>query len=380
MTEMNPSHQLTNSSIRPFGDKYRGKRVLVTGHTGFKGSWLTTWLLELGANVVGYSLNVPSEPSNFEVLNLKNKIKHVKGDVRDLKSLKLVFDKYSPDIVFHLAAQAITRLSYALPQETFFTNLGGTVNVLECIRGARSVKAAVIITSDKCYQNVEWIWGYRENDRLGGEDPYSASKGCAEIAFHSYVKSFFSKSNSPKISTTRAGNVIGGGDWAVDRIVPDCVRAFSQKKKLEIRNPKATRPWQHVLEPLSGYLWLGANLLQNKNDLAGESFNFGPKSDVNRSVEELVRYFAELWDGGKWYVPHTSNIDKKEAILLKLNCDKASQYLNWHAVLSFEETVKMTANWYKAFYSNQKDMYGFTVSQIKEYTQLVQKRRLRWTK
>ena len=361
-----------------FGNVYKSKCILITGHTGFKGSWLSIWLTYLGAKVIGYSAYLPSDPCNFEVCNLQNHITHIEGDVRDIEKMTDVFSAYKPDIVFHLAAQAITRRSYDIPQETFFTNLGGTVNVLECIRKSDSVKAAVIITSDKCYQNVEWVWGYRESDRLGGDDPYSASKACAEIASHSYIKSFFSRDDVPKVATARAGNVIGGGDWAVDRIVPDCVRAFSIGKSLELRSPNATRPWQHVLEPLSGYLWLGANLLRNAKKAAGESFNFGPLSDVNMSVEDLIRNVAKVWGDGKWHVSDNSIVGKKEATLLKLDCDKAMHYLNWHAVLSFEETVRMTADWYKAFYDGQRDMYSFTVMQVEKYAGLAQKQGLAW--
>lgn len=364
--------------VKPFGNIYQGKRILVTGHTGFKGSWLSTWLTCLGADIIGYSLYLPSNPCNFEACRLRDRITHIEGDVRDMERLKDVFSTHKPDIIFHLAAQAITRRSYDMPHETFYTNLGGTVNILDCIRKAESVKNAVIITSDKCYQNVEWIWGYRENDRLGGDDPYSASKACAEIAVNSYIKSFFSKAGSPKIATARAGNVIGGGDWAVDRIVPDCVRAFSQGETLEIRSPHATRPWQHVLEPLSGYLLLGANLLLNNEEVAGESFNFGPLSDVNRTVEELIKEFVKTWGKGEWYVSGNNNKDKKESTLLKLNCDKALSYLRWHAVLSFGETVEMTANWYKVFYNGEKNIYGVTVKQIEEYTKLAMQRRLMW--
>ncbi len=378
---MNSKYQNTNLLLRPFDGIYTGKRVLVTGHTGFKGSWLSAWLLELGANVVGFSLNIPTNPSNFEVLDLENKLKHIKGDIRDLGHLKQVFTDFSPEIVFHLAAQPITRLSYDKPQETFNTNLFGTVNVLECIRISKTVNAAVIITSDKCYQNVEWIWGYRENDRLGGDDPYSASKACAEIACHSYIKSFFSSQDSPRVSTARAGNVIGGGDWAKDRIVPDCVRAFSKGEKAEIRSPSATRPWQHVLEPLSGYLWLGANLLQDNERGTEESFNFGPLSDASKSVEGLIKEFTEMWGDGKWYESDKRNTGKKESNLLKLNCDKALYYLNWHAVLSFKETVKITAEWYKDFYNDtDKDMYDATTKQIEEYKNLARKRGLIWAK
>lgn len=362
-----------------FGGIYKGKTVLVTGHTGFKGSWLSIWLTLLGAEVIGYSSYFPSEPCNFGVCNLQDHINHIEGDIRDIDKLSYVFLKHKPDIVFHLAGQAITRRSYDIPQETFFTNLMGTVNILECVRNSKSAKAAVIITSDKCYQNVEWVWGYRENDRLGGDDPYSSSKACAEIACHSYIKSFFSNADLPRIATARAGNVIGGGDWAADRIIPDCVRAFSKGEIVEIRNPNATRPWQHVLEPLSGYLWLGANLLQKNGKVAEESFNFGPSDDVNRTVEELITEFVEIWGDSKWYTLNADS-EKKEATLLKLNCDKALHYLKWHTILSFEETVKKTANWYKTFYDSKKEMYDFTMQQIEEYIDLARKRGLVWTR
>ncbi|BCB96307.1 CDP-glucose 4,6-dehydratase [Dissulfurispira thermophila] len=357
---------------------YKNRTVFVTGHTGFKGSWLTIWLLSLGAKVVGYSLYLPSDPCNFVVCNLKDRVTHIDGDIRNIKDLRNVFSKYNPDIVFHLAAQPIVRRSFDDPKLTFDTNVGGTINILECIRNTSSVKAAIIITSDKCYQNVEWVWGYRENDRLGGDDPYSASKACAEIVCNSYIKSFFSKKDLSRISTARAGNVIGGGDWAVDRIVPDCVRAFSENNVLEIRNPQATRPWQHVLEPLSGYLWLGANLLNNNSNVVGESFNFGPSDNVNRSVKELIDEFVKVWGNGKWRAIVNDIANKKEAGLLKLNCDKALFYLKWHAVLSFEETVKMTAEWYKAYYNGEKDMFDFSVRQIEEYIYLAKKKGLVW--
>ncbi len=362
----------------PFGEVYRNKKVFVTGHTGFKGSWLSTWLLHLGAKVIGYSLEPPTKPSNFKVLGLSDRLNHIIGDVRDISHLMAVFTEHEPDIVFHLAAQAITRKSYDIPQETFFTNLAGTVNVLECIRQTKSVKAAVIITSDKCYKNVEWVWGYRENDRLGGDDPYSASKACAEIACHSYIKSFFLKNNSPKVATARAGNVIGGGDWAVDRIIPDCVKAFSKNRILEIRNPHATRPWQHVLEPLSGYLWLGANLFENNKDVIGESFNFGPSDRVDKTVKELIEEFVKTWDGGRWTIIKDSHEIKKESRLLKLNCDKALFFLKWRTTLTFDEAVRMTAEWYKAYYNGDKDMYQYTVYQIKKYTELAKNRELKW--
>ncbi|KJR41805.1 CDP-glucose 4,6-dehydratase, partial [Candidatus Magnetoovum chiemensis] len=302
---------------------------------------------------------------------------HVIGDIRDYKHFKQVFDDFNPHVVFHLAAQAITRLSYEIPQETFYTNIVGTVNALQCIKESKSVKAAVFVTSDKCYQNVEWVWGYRENDSLGGNDPYSASKACAELACHSYVKSFFLFDDSPFIATARAGNVIGGGDWAKDRIIPDCVRAFSKNETLTLRNPKATRPWQHVLEPLSGYLWLCANLLMKNEKVIGEAFNFGPPADVIRAVEEVIKEFSRLWSGGKWIIEKGSE-NLKEATLLKLNCDKALHCLNWNAVLSFEQTIDMTVKWYQRFYSGEKNMYGFTTSQIDDYSSIAGKKAMLW--
>ncbi len=361
-----------------FNSVYKDKTVLVTGHTGFKGSWLCVWLINLGANVVGYSIGIPTEPSNFEILNLKNKMTNITGDVRDIEHLNKVFDEYSPDMVFHLAAQAITRDAYDSPQQTFFTNLGGTVNVLECIRHSKSVEVGVIITSDKCYQNVEWLWGYRENDRLGGDDPYSASKACAEIAFHAYMKSFFFKENSPRMATVRAGNVIGGGDWSPHRILPDCVRAFSMGESLEIRNPQATRPWQYVLEPLSGYLWLGAKLSQS-SFLHGESFNFGPNGNTTYTVKELVETFINYWGEGCWRNNEEAEV-KRENMLLMLSCEKARNLLKWNTILSFEESLQMTAEWYKAFYDGGVDMYSFSLSQIEFYTTLACKRGMRWAK
>lgn len=284
-----------------FDEIYKNKRVLITGHTGFKGSWLAIWLKELGADVVGYSLDPPSEPNNFEATRLREKITHIHGDIRDLDRLMETFKKYQPEFVFHLAAQPLVRLSYNEPKMTFDTNIGGTVNVFEAVRKTPSVKVLVNITSDKCYENKEWVWGYRENDPMGGHDPYSASKGCAELVFSAYLKSFFSQNaaqksgdmtqlreqlgSCPQISTSgprlgaasaRAGNVIGGGDWGTDRLVPDCIRALSRHQPIGIRSPKAVRPWQHVLEPLGGYLLLGAALWQDPQKYSG-AWNFGPR-------------------------------------------------------------------------------------------------------
>ena len=361
-----------------FNNYYKNKRVLVTGHTGFKGSWLTLWLLQLGAEVAGFSAYLPSDPCNFEVLGLEKMIGHVVGDVRHLHDLKEVFNDFQPEIVFHLAAQPIVRKSYNDPKITFDTNVGGTVNILECIRTTESVKGAVIITSDKCYKNVEWLWGYRENDSLGGDDPYSASKACAEIAINSYCQSFFSKKRGVNIASTRAGNVIGGGDWAENRIIPDCVRAWSKDEKVIIRNPQSTRPWQHVLEPLSGYLWLGA-LMTSDQKLNGEAFNFGPREDVIQPVSSLIAAFQKYWDKAQWEVPDES-FTNKESRLLKLCCDKVLSILNWRAILSFEESVEFTASWYKKSYAGQYDMIEFSKQQIDRYCMLATERSTEWVK
>jgi len=351
-----------------FGNAFKGKKVLVTGHTGFKGSWLSMWLTALGADVIGYSAYFPSIPCNFKVCGLDKRLTHVEGDIRNLDTLTSVFKKYKPEIVFHLAAQPLVRESYKNPKLTFDTNIGGTVNVLECIRSATNVKAAVIITSDKCYRNMEWLWGYKETDIMGGDDPYSASKGCAEIICNSYIKSFFPKGkNLPRVATTRAGNVIGGGDWAIDRIVPDSIRAFSKGKQVIIRNPNATRPWQHVLEPLSGYLWLAAHLL-NSAELHGEAFNFGPDHKVDKSVAELLAAFSTYWgEKAKWkFIDKKDN--RKESTLLKLSCDKALNLLDWSATLSFEDTIRFTAEWYTSYYRTKKEMFDYSMTQIKDYT------------
>ncbi|MCP4377406.1 MAG: CDP-glucose 4,6-dehydratase [bacterium] len=356
------------SDIFSISSAFKGKRVLVTGHTGFKGSWLSLWLMNLGAQVQGYSIDIPTQPSNFEVLALEDHMAHQVGDVRDLEQLKGIFESFKPEVVFHLAAQALTRLSYDIPQETFHTNLLGTVNVLECIRNCDSVQAAVMVTSDKCYHNSEWVWGYRESDALGGKDCYSASKACAEIATHAYMQSFFDPAGTSRVATARAGNVIGGGDWAVDRIVPDGVRAFSSDEVLEIRSPQATRPWQHVLEPLSGYLCLAAALLGDANGVVSESFNFGPSHEAEKSVAQLIQEFLRTWKDGRVEMASDGPDGKAEAMLLRLNCDKSESVLKWHKVLSFEQTVEMTASWYKAYYDGDTDMFDISSRQISEYT------------
>jgi len=363
-----------------FNSFYKGKKVFITGNTGFKGSWLTQWLLSLGATVKGYSLYIPSQPSLFEVLKLEKNIDHFIGDVRDLKTLQKTMKDFQPDIIFHLAAQPIVHRSYDEPILTFQTNLIGTVNVLETIRNIPSIKVGVFITSDKCYENVEWEYGYRETDRLGGKDPYSASKACAEIAFSAYYRSFYTNPNCPQIATTRAGNVIGGGDWADYRIIPDSIRAWSENKKVIIRSPNATRPWQHVLEPLSGYLWLAKKLFEGEPETNGESFNFGPGSDVVKTVSELLNKMKKKWNGAIWEISNDYTDNRKEADLLKLNCDKALKRLQWESSLSFQETVDMTIDWYKKFYFSKADMIKFSLDQISSYQQISNGKDRSWTK
>lgn len=365
-----------------FFDAYKGKKVLVTGHTGFKGSWLTMWLLKMGAKVAGFSDCIPTQPSIFEEAGLESKIEHHYGDIRDLVAIKGVIESFQPDFIFHLAAQPIVSVSYQDPVGTMTTNIIGTINVLEALRLLNPNCIAVMITSDKCYENVEWVWGYKETDHLGGRDVYSGSKGAAEVAIHAYYHSFFKKSDCKvRLATGRAGNVIGGGDWAKDRIVVDCMRNWSEGRSVEIRSPSATRPWQHVLEPLSGYLTLGAALAENAS-LGGESFNFGPRAEQNRTVLELLSDLSTYWDFSSPDDAYrvTGNIPFHEAGLLKLNCDKALFHLKWEANLAYAECVKLVSEWYYAYYKQSADMYDLTLKQIEEYEISAQERDLIWTK
>ena len=360
----------TKIELLMFLNIYKDKKVLVTGHTGFKGSWLTMWLLKLGAKVVGYSKDIPTDPSMFHELGVEKEIKHILGDVCDLKALASVIKNEKPQFVFHLAAQAIVSTSYVAPAETMTTNIIGTMNVLEALREHSEPCVAVMITSDKCYDNVEWIWGYRETDHLGGKDIYSGSKGAAELVIKSYFNSFFHSGHPVKLVIGRAGNVIGGGDWAQDRIVVDCMRAWSEGRSVEIRSPMATRPWQHVLEPLSGYLMLGAVAKKNIK-LNGEAFNFGPRAEQNHTVVDLLNTLAKNWgfeDINKAYKV-VGNVPFHEAGLLKLNCDKALFHIRWESNLIYTETIQMVSDWYTAFYSNKADIYEVTVKQIASYEQ-----------
>lgn len=365
------------SVSRYFNDAYRGRRVLVTGHTGFKGSWLALWLCELGAKVAGYSLDIPTQPSNFEALGLATQLDHHFGDIRDRAAFARVVDEFRPEVIFHLAAQSLVQRSYSDPALTFETNTMGMVSVLECIRTRPWIEAAVLITSDKAYRNEEWCWGYKETDVLGGPDPYSSSKGCADLIAHSYYESFL-KHTPTRMAVTRAGNVIGGGDWAADRIVPDCIRAWTERMAVTVRSPQATRPWQHVLEPLSGYLWLGARLLADQSGLDGEAFNFGPDSAVNQTVAQLLEAMVKRWPGVAWQVPAGTEKGGHEATLLKLSCDKALFHLSWRAVLQFEETVEFTVNWYRNWLERHTAVRAYSCEQITRYAQLACLRGLTW--
>lgn len=343
---------------------YAGKRVFVTGHTGFKGTWLTFLLREMGAEVMGYALPPDPGRSHFAMLDLASRIDHVVGDIRDAAALSAALDQFQPEYVFHLAAQALVRRSYDDPVETFSTNVAGSVNILEAVRKCASVRSLVFITSDKCYENVEWVWGYRENDRLGGHDPYSASKAAAEIVFSAYARSFFAARPQLGAATTRAGNVIGGGDWSADRIVPDCIRAIESGASIRLRNPGATRPWQHVLEPLGGYLLLGACLREAPEDFAG-SWNFGPSTDEVRTVEEVAGSMIRHLGRGRIEIEGAQN-HQHEARLLQLSCDKARQLLGWSPRWHVEKTLEATAQWYGAVLAG-KDAPAVTRQQIRDY-------------
>jgi CDP-glucose 4,6-dehydratase len=338
--------------------------------------------LKLGAKVYGISKDIPTEPSMFKELGLKNRINYREKDVRDLESVKQIIAEVKPDFVFHLAAQPLVSVSYSDPIETITTNVLGTSNVLEAIKESNHNCVGIIITSDKCYKNVEWVWGYKETDALGGEDIYSGSKGAAEIIFNSYYHSFFNKDETNlKLATARAGNVVGGGDWAKDRIVPDYMRAWNNNKIVEIRSPEATRPWQHVLEPLSGYLTLGRQLYGGKN-LNGESFNFGPLSQYSYTVEKLLQDLSKYWNFQDRSKPYriTNKINFHEAGLLKLNCDKALFHLKWLPTLGYEELIEFTGSWYYNFYKGRRNMIDFTLSQIEDYEQIAANKEIQWTK
>lgn len=364
-----------------FNNIYRDKTVLVTGHTGFKGSWLTVWLLKLGAKVVGVSKDIPTNPSMYEELKLEGKITSYQEDVRHLAAIQKILSNEKPDFLFHLAAQPIVSVSYSDPLETISSNVMGTANIMHSLKELNNKCTAVIITSDKAYDNVEQIWGYKENDQMGGKDIYSGSKGAAELIIKSYFNSFYTHEDSQvKVAIARAGNVIGGGDWAKDRIVVDCMQSWSKGEIVKIRCPNATRPWQHVLEPLSGYLNLG-QVLHNDDSLNGEGYNFGPRAEQNRTVEDLLVDLSKYWDYERPSEAYavTDNIPFHEAGLLKLNCDKALGHLNWQATLDYKDTIRFTSEWYYDFYKKNGNMFEKTVGQIKAFESLAEERELKWT-
>jgi CDP-glucose 4,6-dehydratase len=350
-----------------FGGIYKGKTVLITGHTGFKGSWLSLWLHLLGANVIGYALDPRTEQDNFVLCGLHNKITDLRGDIRDAGRLKLVFAACQPQIVFHLAAQPIVRRAYQIPAETFETNVMGTVNVLEAIRGCDSVKSGVIITSDKCYENREQIWGYREDDKLGGYDPYSASKGCTELVAAAFRNSYFSGDSGKAVATARAGNVIGGGDWSPDRLVPDCMRALIHEEPIRLRNPDSVRPWQFVLEPLYGYLLLGEKLLQGDARFGG-AWNFGPDFESVAPVGKVVELLAALWGKDSPALPASDPNAPHEAALLNLDCTKAKTLLGWRPRLNLRQALDYTVQWYRN--DQETDIFALCERQIASFCQI----------
>ena len=349
------------------------KTVLITGHTGFKGSWLSLWLQSKGANVIGYSLPPPTKPSLFEIANVAENMKSIEGDVRDLEHFSSIISKLNPEIVIHMAAQPIVRISYKNPIETYSTNVMGTVNILEAVRLANCVRVLLVITSDKCYENKEWLWGYREQDALGGHDPYSSSKGCAELVTSAYRESFFSgvkdRGQNAYVASTRAGNVIGGGDWAQDRLVPDIVRGLLEKRPTKIRYPNAIRPWQHVLVPLSGYLSLAEHLWKYGKKFEG-AWNFGPREEDAKPVWWIADCLIAKWGQDARWIKE-QNHSAHEDTLLKLDCSKARMLLNWEPKLELEKTIKWIVRWFKA-YADGKDMRATTIEQITRYEEKIE--------
>lgn len=380
---------------------FNDKRVLITGHTGFKGSWLSLLLLELGADVSGYSLDFPSEPNLFTEADLQSRLHHFQGDIRDSNHLAKVFQETKPEYVFHLAAQPLVRFSYDNPKETFDTNVGGTVNVLECVRLNSGVRVFLHVTTDKCYENAESNEGYRETDRLGGHDPYSASKAASELVTYAYRASFLT---SIGVATARAGNVIGGGDWGKDRILPDSIRALAQQEPIPVRNPQSVRPWQHVLDCLSGYLCLAAQLTLDPKTFSG-AWNFGPDRVKDLTVREVVEKVLKLWGDpttcsttsgrlnplgrrptnrwwgeGSWQAVTDPQDNKKETRCLKLNCEKALQQLQWRPLWDEEEAIAETVNWYRQFYQKRSSAYDLSLSQLRQYKQAAGQQNILWAK
>lgn len=350
---------------------WKGKKVLITGHTGFKGSWLSLWLQSLGANILGYALPPPTQPSLFEVAHVADGMTSITGDVRDLDHIKAVIAGHRPEIIIHMAAQSLVRYSYEHPIETYSTNVMGMVNVLEAVRQSESVRVIVCITSDKCYENKEWLWGYRENEPMGGHDPYSSSKGCAELVISAYRNSYFPAEEYQRhgvaVASARAGNVIGGGDWAKDRLVPDIMNAIMQNRPVIIRNPNAIRPWQHVLEPLNGYLCLAEKLWEHGPEFA-QGWNFGPSDEDARPVSWIVDYLTNLWgEGARWELDSAQH--PHEAHCLKLDCSKAKNLLGWSPKLHLSTALEWIVEWYRGYQQN-KDMRDLTEAQITRFGNL----------
>lgn len=360
-----------------FSNIYKNKKVLITGHTGFKGSWLTIWLLMLGAKVIGVSINNNSKLSHFSLLKIKKRIKNHFLDINKYNNIIKIFKKYKPDIVFHLAAQSLVFESYKKPLETIKTNSMGTANILECIKNTKSVKAAVIVTSDKAYFNNENKNGYKETDRLAGEDPYSCSKSCAEIIFSSYYKSFFLKNKF--ISSVRAGNVIGGGDWSKNRIIPDAFIALIKKKKLIIKNPNSIRPWQHVLDPISAYLLLGKELIKKNNHCSGQSFNVGPKNTEKVRVIDLLNKIKKKQNNFSYKIKKNNN-NFNETMTLMLNSKKIKKIINWSPTLNINETIDFTLKWYQNYIKKNIEIKDLAEEQIKNYCNIAIKKKASWTK
>ncbi len=348
---------------------YRDRRVLVTGHTGFKGGWLSLWLDRLGAEVTGVALPPPTQPSLFEAMQLEDRLTHREVDIRDAAALGAVVSEAAPEIVFHLAAQPIVRRSYQEPIETLATNVMGTAHLLEAVRKMPSVKAVIIVTSDKCYENREWVWGYRENDPMGGNDPYSCSKGATELVTSAYRRSFFQGESEARIAAVRAGNVIGGGDWAEDRLVPDIIRAAFRNEPVSIRNPAATRPWQHVLEPLGGYLLVAARLLDTDGGRFADGWNFGPSENGVVDVRRLASLIQSAWgDSAPDFAFGQTGEQPHEANLLRLDIAKATTLLGWQPKLDIEETVAWTVDWYRSYQAKPENARAITERQIDDYS------------
>ena len=363
-----------------FKDFYEDKTVLITGHTGFKGAWLTLWLLQLGAKVIGYSLEPPTTPSLFNILDLDKRIKHIVGDIRDESKLKEIIEVNKPDIIFHLAAQAIVGYSYEEPKLTYETNIMGTINLFEAVKETNSVRVFINVTSDKCYDNKEISEGYKESDPMGGYDPYSSSKGCAELVTSAYRNSFFNPSDFEVhkviLASVRSGNVIGGGDWGDKRLIPDCMRALSKGELITIRSPEAIRPWQYVLESLSGYLLLGTLMWEGDPKYA-RGWNFGPEKKDTLKVLDVVKKATKVYGKGNYEISKDASFHEAKLLMLEIN--DAKSVLGWSPIYNVDKAIEETAKWYSAFYSGDKNMYDYSITQIKQYINAAKDKQVSWT-